>query len=87
MPTTGASAAASNSLSGSNGNVTGGEGIYALAKKGDPATVGFYPVTDSSIKVPEGRAYLEYTAPSPVKGFTFVFDDDATAIEMVNGQS
>ena len=84
MPTTGASAAGSNSLSGSNGSVTGGTNIYALAKKGNPATVGFYPITDSSIVIPEGKAYLEYTAPSPVKGFFGFEEDDATGIENLN---
>ena len=82
MPATGASAAESNDLLGSNGSVTGGDGIYALAKKSD--VVGFYPV-ESTVTIPEGRAYLNTSA--GVKGFTFVFDDDATAIEMVNGQS
>ena len=70
MPTTDASKAASNNLSGSNGNVTGGEGIYALAKKGDPAVVGFYPV-GSSVTIPEGKAYLQ--SGNGVKGFTFEF--------------
>ena len=84
MPTTGASKAASNSLSGSNGSVTGREGIYALAQKGDPAVVGFYPVA-ASVTIPEGKAYLEYTGSNPIKVFTF--EDDATAIEIVNGQS
>ena len=75
-----------NVLRGSNGSVTGdGSTIYALAQKGEPAKVGFYPVGDG-VKIPAGKAYL-YTGSSPVKGFTFVFDDDATAVEMVNGQS
>ena len=79
MPTTGASKAASNSLLGSDGTVTGGDCIYALSKKGDPAVVGFYPVS-SSVTIPAGKAYLEYTGSNAVKGFTFVFDDDATGI-------
>jgi len=82
MPTTGVSRAASNNLLGSDGNVSGGEDIYALANIGG---VGFYPVTDTNIKIPAGKAYLN--TGSLVKGFTFVFDDDATAVEMVNGQS
>ncbi|MBQ8454463.1 MAG: SusF/SusE family outer membrane protein [Bacteroidaceae bacterium] len=88
MPTSGASKTASNSLSGSNGSVTGGTGIYALAKKGEEGNevVGFYPV-GSTVTIPEGKAYLEYSG-SSVKGFNFVFEeDDPTAIEMVNGQS
>ncbi len=91
MPTTGAGSAETNDLKGSSGNTTGAAGnIYALAKP-TSSDVGFYLV-GSSVTIPEGRAYLEYTASDPsspgeVKGFTFVFDDDATAIEMVNGQS
>ncbi len=83
MPTTDVSRAATNDLLGSDGNASGGEGIYALANIGG---VGFYPV-GSSVTIPKGKAYLQYTGSSPVKGFTFVFDDDATAVEMVNGQS
>jgi len=77
-----------NVLRGSNGSVTGnGSTIYALAQKGEPAKVGFYPV-GVGVTIPEGKAYLEYTGSSTVKGFTFVFEeDDATAVEMVNGQS
>jgi len=77
-----------NVLHGSNGSVTGnGSTIYALAQKGEPAKVGFYPV-GVGVTIPEGKAYLEYTGSSTVKGFTFVFEeDDATAVEMVNGQS
>ena len=82
MPTTDASKAASNNLKGSTGNVTGGDGIYALALKGEPAKVGFYPV-GSSVTIPEGKAYLEYTGSGAVKGFTFVFDDDATGISLM----
>ena len=75
MPTTGVSRAASNNLKGSDGNVSGGEDIYALANIGG---VGFYPVTDTNIKIPAGKAYLN--TGSLVKGFTFVFDDEATGI-------
>ncbi len=75
MPTTGVSRAASNDLLGSDGNASGGEGIYALANIGG---VGFYPVTDTDIKIPAGKAYLN--TGSLVKGFTFVFDDEATGI-------
>ncbi len=70
-----------NVLKGSNGSVTGGEGIYALAIKNDK--VGFYPVA-ASVTIPAGKAYLEYTSTGggAVKGFTFVFDDDdPTGIE------
>ena len=79
VPTTGASAAASNSLSGSDGTASG-TGIYALS---DQDGVGFFPV-DSGIAIPAGKAYLSDGA--GVKGFTFLFDDDATGIDDVNGQ-
>ena len=69
-----------NVLLGSNGDVTGGEGIYALAKKND--VVGFYPVA-STVTIPAGKAYLVYTG-AGVKGFTFNFDDDATGIKDLN---
>ena len=83
-PTEGVSRAASNDLKGSDGNVTSdGSTFYALSNKANG--VGFYPV-GSDVTIPAGKAYL-YTGSSPVKGFTFVFDDDATAVEMVNGQS
>ena len=79
MPTTGVSRAAKNDLLGSDGNASGGEGIYALANIGG---VGFYPVTDTNIKIPAGKAYLN--TGSLVKGFTFVFDeDDATGISLM----
>ena len=77
MPTTDAEAAASNSLLGSNGSITGGDGIYALSQQS--GEVGFYPVGDG-VKIPEGKAYLQYTGGNAVKGFTFVFEDDATSI-------
>ena len=65
-----------NVLKGSNGSVTGGEGIYALAIMNEK--VGFYPVA-ANVTIPAGKAYLEYTSTggsNAVKGFTFVFDDD-----------
>ena len=71
-----------NILKGSDGNVTSdGSTIFALSNKANG--VGFYPVGDG-VKIPAGKAYLEYTSTggsSAVKGFTFVFDDDATGIE------
>lgn len=87
MPTTGATPAASNSLSGSDGSATGGANIYALANlipedETEPV-VGFYQV-NNGVVIPEGKAYLEYTGSNTVKGFTFVFDDeDPTGIEGV----
>ena len=70
-----------NVLLGSDGSVTGnGSTIFALSNKANG--VGFYPVGDG-VKIPAGKAYLEYTntGGGAVKGFTFVFDDDATGIE------
>lgn len=79
VPTTDISRASSNYLKGSDGSVEGdGSSIYALANLGDPAVVGFYLVNDG-VTVPAGKAYLNTDA--GVKGFTFVFDDDATGIE------
>ena len=77
MPTTGATHAASNDLQGSDGTVTGGDNIYALSKKGDPAVVGFYPVANT-VTIPAGKAYLNTTA-GGVKGF-YGFEDNATSI-------
>ena len=86
VPTTGASkytGNTGNALSGSNGTVTGGDGIYALSTLGGTAPVGFYPLTDTNIKIPAGKAYLNLSG-STVKGFTFVFDeDDATGISLM----
>ena len=78
---TGDVAAIQNDLKGSNGNVTGGSTVYALAQQGDE--VGFYPVGDG-VTIPAGKAYLN--VPAEVKGFTFVFDDDATGLDAVNGE-
>lgn len=71
-----------NKLLGSDGTVSGGEGIYALAIKND--VVGFYPVA-SSITIPEGRAYLD-TNTNPVKGFFSFEEDDATAIKAIDNE-
>jgi len=73
-----------NLLQASDGTVTGGEGIYALAKKNE--VVGFYPV-DSNVTIPAGKAYLEIDDNSEVKGFTFVFDDDADGIQTLSDSS
>jgi uncharacterized repeat protein (TIGR02543 family) len=73
-----------NLLLASDGTVTGGTGIYALAKKGEPAVVGFYPV-DESVTIPAGKAYLNTGV--TVKGYVFDFEDDATSIQTIeNGQ-
>ena len=74
---------AGNDLKGSDGNVSGGAGIYALAKP-EGYEVGFYPVA-ATIIIPAGKAYLD-TNVNPVKGF-FGFDEDATSIQTIdNGQ-
>ena len=80
LATTATANTAGNSLLGSDGNVPGGDGIYALSTLGGTAPVGFYPLTDTNIKIPAGKAYLNLSG-STVKAFTFVFDDDATGIE------
>lgn len=67
-----------NALLGSYDPVSGGEGVFALAKKND--VVGFYPVA-STVSIPAGRAY--FVRNSGVKAYTFVFDeDDATGITL-----
>ena len=78
--TTDADALTDNDLKASDGTVTGGEGIYALAKKVNG--VGFYPV-DASVTIPEGKAYLEVatnTGGGGVKAFYGFEEDDATGI-------
>ena len=77
-----ANAIEENALKGSWDPVQGGDGIYALAKKND--VVGFYPVS-TSISIPVGKAYLDTSA--GVKGFTFIFDDDADAIVSPLGET
>ena len=83
VPTTGASKYTDNALQGSNGTVQGsGNGIYALSVMNEK--VGFYPVgtSESPVTIPAGKAYLVDTGGS-VKGFTFVFDEDATGISLM----
>ena len=78
MPTSGITGEASNDLKGSTGSIVGdGSTIFALANKGG---VGFYLV-DNGVVIPEGRVYLEIPGETTVKGFTFIFDDDATGIK------
>ena len=71
----------SNLLKASNGAVTGGEGIYALANKGQ---VGFYPVADT-VTIPAGKAYLVITG--LVKSFFGFEEDDATGIETIANET
>jgi len=68
-----------NLLQASDGNVTSdGSSYYALSTLSGTAPIGFYQV-EEDVTIPAGKAYLVDGA--GVKGFTFDFDDDATAIE------
>ena len=74
-----------NSLLVSDGTVTGDGTSYALSTLNGTAEVGFYPV-GNGVTIPAGKAYLSLSGGS-VKGFTFVFEDDATSIQTIdNGQ-
>ena len=57
--------------------------FYSLGKYEDK--IGFYKFSGGTITLGANKAYLEVPAGGSVKGFTFSFDD-ATDIEMVNGQ-
>ncbi len=48
--------------------------------------IGFYKFEGGTITLGANKAYLEVPASGGVKGFTFDFDDDATAISNLNGQ-
>ena len=78
---------ADNDLLPSDGTVTGAPGnIYALADKSQG--VGFYRVGEN-VTVPAGKGYLVIGVGggAGAKAFYGFDEDDATAIEMVNGQS
>lgn len=77
VPTTGATPAAQNDLKAATTNTTSNGNQYCLGIVDD--VVGFYK---ANTDIPAGEAYLETT--SSVKGFTFVFDDDATGISDIN---
>ena len=72
-----------NELKASDGTVEGNGSIYVLAQPAGEK-VGFYAVKKGT-KVAEGKAYLEVVGTTGVKAFYFE-GDDATGIEMVNGQ-
>ncbi len=74
-----------NDLVAATAPVTADGTQYVLAKPAGEE-VGFYQATAGST-IAAGKAYLQITGTAPIKGFTFIFDDDATGIEMVNGQS
>ena len=71
-----------NELKASETDVVADGTQYVLAKPANEP-VGFYQATGT---IPAGKAYLVVPS-SSVKAFYFSFDDDATGIEMVNGQS
>jgi len=87
VSTTATATTTGNVLIGSDGSVTGdGSSYYALSTLGGTEPIGFYLVNDG-VTIPAGKAYIEYTAqePSnPVKGFTFLFDDDATSLSSIS---
>lgn len=65
-----------NELKASETDVVADGTQYILAKPANEP-VGFYQATGT---IPAGKAYLQITGTAPVKGFTFIFDDDATGI-------
>ena len=70
-----------NKLLVSDGSVTGGDGIYALAEKN--SVVGFYKVA-AGVTIPAGKCYLNTAAGAP----DFLgFDDNATGIDEVRGKT
>ena len=70
-----------NKLLVSDGSVTGGDGIYALAEKN--SVVGFYKVADT-VTIPAGKCYLNTAAGAP----DFLgFGGDATGIDEVRGKT
>ena len=66
-----------NELKASDGTVVGDGTIFVLAKPAGEE-VGFYAVETGST-IAEGKAYLQASG-AGVKGFTFIFNDDATGI-------
>ena len=70
-----------NLLKVSDGSVTGGDGIYALAEK--ESVVGFYKVKNT-VTIPAGKCYLNTVAGAP----DFLgFGGDATGIDEVRGKT
>ena len=73
-----------NLLKASDGTIEGDEAtIYALAKKD---VVGFYPVKTGA-KVPAGKAYIEVTESTSVKGFIALDDAVADAINNIAAET
>ncbi|MBO4841443.1 MAG: hypothetical protein J5524_10150 [Bacteroidaceae bacterium] len=75
VSTTATADATGNNLLGSDGTVTGGSGIYALANKSKG--IGFYPVSNS-VTIPAGKTYLQ-VAGNAVREF-YPFGGEMTAI-------
>ena len=77
-----AEAPAANLLKASDGTVTGGSTIYALANL--EQGVGFY-IVDESVIIPEGKAYLEISedAAAGARPFLAIGGDDTTGINAV----
>lgn len=70
-----------NLLKVSDGTITGGDGIYALAEKN--SVVGFYKVA-AGVTIPAGKCYLNTDAGAP----DFLgFGGDATGIDEVRGKT
>ncbi len=65
-----------NELKASETDVVADGTQYILAKPANEP-IGFYQATGT---IPAGKAYLEIGGGASVKGFTFIFDDDATGI-------
>lgn len=70
-----------NLLKISDGNVKGGDGIYALAEKS--GTVGFYKVA-AEVYIPRGKCYLNTNTSAPDY---LSFGGDATGIDEVRGKT
>jgi len=81
--TTGGSVS-NNDLLVSDGSITGGDGIYALASKGNPAVVGFYKVANA-VTIPAGKGYLNTNTPAP-EFLGFDFNGETTGINEVRGK-
>ena len=71
-----------NDLTFSTADITSDGSQYCLARKGDPAVVGFYQV-NSGVNIPARKVYLVVSG-SGVKSFYGFEEDDATGIDNLN---
>ena len=55
--------------------------LYGLAKKGDPAVVGFYPIANT-VTLSKGKVYLSVAKTNGVKSFLGFEEDTATGVEV-----